>query len=224
MTQVTGTEAVTDYPSTPRNTPTRKRERAVYDRETVHAILDEAYVCHLGFVSGGEPVVLPTLHARVGETLYMHGSTGSTPPRSAGDEGLPVCATVTLIDGLVLARSAFHHSANYRSVVARGRAHPLWDDADKRHALDAFLDKAARGRSGDCRPPTAKELAQTAVLALDLDEVSAKVRAGGVGDDEEDMELPHWAGVLPLRLTTGAPEPDPDLPADVPTPEYATHP
>lgn len=212
------------YRATDRAIPTRHRERAAYDRETVHAILDEALVCHLGFVSGGEPVVLPTLHARVGEQLYMHGSTGSGPLRLVAGDGLTVCVTVTLIDGLVLARSAFHHSVNYRSVVVRGRARLLDDDTAKRQALDAVLDKVADGRSGDCRPPTAKELAATAVLALDLDEVSAKVRAGGVADDAEDMELPYWAGVVPLRTTAGRPLPDPDLPADIRTPTYLTGP
>jgi uncharacterized protein len=210
-----------DYRTSPRTTPTRLRERVRYDRTTVHQVLDEAYICHLGFVRDGEPVVLPTIHARVGDVLYLHGSTGSGPLRAARD-GLAVCVTVTLVDGLVLARSAFHHSMNYRSVVVRGRARLVADPAERSRAFDAIVEHVLPGRSGDCRPPSAKELAATAVLRLDLVEVSAKVRTGGVNDEPEDMGLPYWAGVLPLALRPGVPEPDGTLAAGMPTPAYLT--
>ncbi|ASU83782.1 pyridoxamine 5'-phosphate oxidase family protein [Nocardiopsis gilva YIM 90087] len=215
--------APASYPATPRTTPTRARERARYDHETVHTILDTDYICHLGFVSAdGAPVVLPTLYTRVGETLYMHGSTGSRPLRDAA-EGLRVCATVTRTDGLVLARSGFHHSINYRSVVAHGTAHRVTDPEEHRTALDAIIDRIVPGRSADCRPATAKELAQTAVLRLGLEEVSAKTRTGGVNDDAEDLDLPHWAGVIPVTRTLGTPIPDPDTPEDLPLPTYLRH-
>ena len=195
------------YSQTPRTTALRLRERVAYDADVVHAILDEAYFCHLGFVVDGEPRVLPTLHVRVDDTLFLHGSTGSR-PLLAAREGLPVCVAVTLLDGLVLGRSQFHHSANYRSVVAHGVARLVTDEAAKRTAMTALVDKIGAGRAADSRPPNAQELAKTAVLALPLREVSAKVRAGGVVDEPEDYALPHWAGVVPMRLTPGAPEPD----------------
>ncbi|MDT0388988.1 pyridoxamine 5'-phosphate oxidase family protein [Streptomyces dubilierae] len=212
----------TAYTPTDRTVPTRSPDRASYDRDLVHAILDEAYVCHLGFVRDGAPVVLPTLYARVGETLYVHGSTGSRPLRAAGqaDPGLPVCLTVTHVDGLVLARSAFHHSINYRSVVVHGVARDVTDPEEKRRALDALVDHVVQGRSADSRPANKKELAATAVLRLDLDEVSAKLRTGGVNDEPEDLALPHWAGVVPVRKTYGTPVPDPDLSADTALPDY----
>jgi len=207
------------YAPTERTTASRARERMSYDRGAAHAILDEAYHCALGFTVDGEPRVLPTLHVRVGDTLYLHGSTGSRPllaARSGG--GLPVCVTVTLLDGLVYARSQFHHSANYRSVVAHGVARLVTDEADKRSALAALVDKLGAGRSAGARPPTRRELAETAVLALPLAEVSVKARSGGVADDEADLSLPHWAGVLPLRLTPGLPEPAAGV--AVPVPAY----
>jgi nitroimidazol reductase NimA-like FMN-containing flavoprotein (pyridoxamine 5'-phosphate oxidase superfamily) len=188
-----------------------------YERATAHAILDEAYHCHLGFVVDGEPRVLPTLHVRIGDTVYVHGSSGSRPLLAArSPEGLPVCLTVTLLDGLVYARSQFHHSANYRSVVAHGTAHLVTDEAEKRRVMAALVDKIGRGRSADSRPPTRKELAETAVLALPLREVSVKARMGGVVDEPEDHALPYWAGVVPLRLTPGAPQPDAGITAPVP--------
>ncbi|MFH9012349.1 pyridoxamine 5'-phosphate oxidase family protein [Streptomyces sp. NPDC017943] len=212
----------TAYPRTERTVPTRSAERASYDKEFVHAILDEAYVCHLGFVRDGAPVVLPTLYARVGERLYVHGSTGSRPLRAAGqaDPGLPVCLTVTHVDGLVLARSAFHHSINYRSVVVHGVAYDVTDPQEKREALDALVDHVVAGRSADSRPANKKELAATAVIRLDLHEVSAKLRTGGVNDEPEDLALPHWAGVVPVRPTYGAPLPDPDLAPGTALPGY----
>ena len=210
------------YSPTDRTVPTRSADRASYDRELVHAILDEGYVCHLGFVRDGAPVVLPTLYGRVGERLYVHGSTGSRPLRMTGeaDPGLPVCLTVTHVDGLVLARSAFHHSINYRSVVVHGIAHQVTDPEEKRTALDALVDHVVPGRSRDSRPANKKELAATAVIRLDLDEVSAKVRTGPPKDDDPDYDLPIWAGVLPLQLTPGDPAPDPVLDPAIPVPGH----
>nr|BFD86047.1 pyridoxamine 5'-phosphate oxidase family protein [Streptomyces sp. Xyl84] len=210
------------YPPTDRTVPTRSAHKASYDKELVHAILDEAYVCHLGFVRDGAPVVLPTLYGRVGERLYVHGSTGSRPLRMAGqaDPGLPVCLTVTHVDGLVLARSAFHHSVNYRSVVVHGTAHQVTDPDEKRMALDALVDHVVPGRSADSRPGNAKELAATAVLRLDLTEVSAKLRTGGAADEPEDLALPYWAGVIPVRRTYGAPLPEADLAPGTEIPGY----
>lgn len=210
------------YEATERTVPTRARERASYDRELVHSILDEAYLCHLGFVRDGAPVVLPTLFARVDDHVYVHGSTGSRPLRMAGapDPGLPVCLTVTHVDGLVLARSAFHHSINYRSVVIHATAHPVTDPAEKRAALDALVDQVVPGRAEDSRPASPKELAATAVLRLDLTEVSAKVRTGGPNDEPEDADLPHWTGVLPLRTSYGPAIPAEDLDAAIALPEY----
>ncbi|MDT5139080.1 MAG: uncharacterized protein QOD58_3342 [Mycobacterium sp.] len=210
----------TAYHPTPRTTPTRYRERARYDRATVHRILDEALTCHLGYVSEGRPVVLPTTHARLDDVLYMHGSSGSGPMLAARLSGMPVCVTVTLIDGLVLARSAMHHSLNYRSVVAVGSTRVVDDLDEKRRALHALLDHIRPGRADDCRPPDARELAATSVLALDLVEVSAKVRDGGVADDAEDLALPHWAGVVPLTVAAGTPEPAGDLDPGTKLPSY----
>ncbi|MEW2633873.1 pyridoxamine 5'-phosphate oxidase family protein [Streptomyces sp. NPDC048389] len=210
------------YEPTGRTIPTRSRDRASYDRELVHSILDTAYLCHLGFVRDGAPVVLPTLFARVGERLYVHGSTGSRPLRMAGetDPGLPVCLTVTHVDGLVLARSAFHHSVNYRSVVVHGTARQVTNPAEKRTALDALVDQAVPGRSADSRPANPKELAATAVLRLDLAEVSAKTRTGGPNDDPGDLSLPYWAGVVPVAVTSGTPVPATDLAPSTPLPAY----
>lgn len=210
----------TAYHPTPRTSPTRYRERAHYDRETVHRILDESLVCHLGYIRDGRPVVLPTIHTRIDETLYIHGSSGSGPMLAARLSGMPVCVTATLIDGLVLARSAMHHSMNYRSVVAVGTARIVEDADEKRRALHAVLDHIRPGRADDCRPPNARELAATAVLALDLVEVSAKIRDGGVADDAEDLSLPYWAGVVPVRVTAEAPLPDGGLSPATPLPSY----
>ncbi|MFF8264810.1 pyridoxamine 5'-phosphate oxidase family protein [Streptomyces virginiae] len=221
-TQSTGTTGA--YEPTDRTVPTRSRDRARYDRDTVHSILDEAYICHLGFVRDGAPVVLPTLFARVGESLYMHGSTGSRPLLAAGrtDPGLPVCVTVTHVDGLVLARSAFHHSLNYRSVVVHGTAHQVTDEDECRTALDAMIDAVAPGRSGDVRPANARELAATAVIRVDLEEVSAKLRTGPSNDDAEDLGLPYWAGVVPVSRVYGTPVPAADLDPGIAVPDYLT--
>ncbi|MFJ8146231.1 pyridoxamine 5'-phosphate oxidase family protein [Streptomyces sp. NPDC096048] len=214
------------YTPTDRTVPTRSPDRASYDKELVHSILDEGYVCHLGFVRDGAPVVLPTLYGRVGDRLYVHGSTGSRPLRMTGaaDPGLPVCLTVTHVDALVLARSAFHHSLNYRSVVVHGTAYDVTDPDEKRTALDALVDHVVPGRSADSRPANKKELAATAVIRLDLDEVSAKLRTGGVNDEPEDLALPHWAGLVPLRKGYDAPIADPDLDAGTGLPGYLSAP
>ncbi|MCX0242680.1 pyridoxamine 5'-phosphate oxidase family protein [Streptomyces drozdowiczii] len=210
------------YEPTDRTVPTRSRDRAAYDRETVHSILDAAYLCHLGFVRDGAPVVLPTLFGRVGERLYVHGSTGSRPLRTAGrsEEGLPVCLTVTHVDGLVLARSAFHHSLNYRSVVVHGTAYTVTDPEERRVALDAIVDQVVPGRSKDSRPADGKELAATAVVRLDLREVSAKIRTGGPNDDPRDLGLPYWSGVVPVAPAYGTPVPADDLDPSIGVPAY----
>ena len=212
----------TAYQPTPRTTPTRYRERAHYDRKAVHAILDEALICHLGYLGAGGPVVLPTTHARLGDTLYLHGSTGGGPmlAAKAAPSGLPVCVTVTLVDGLVLARAAMHHSVNFRSVVVLGAARVVDDAAEKLRALSCLLDHIRPGRAADCRIPNARELAATGVLSVDLVEVSAKVRTGAPVDDPEDAMLPHWAGVVPLSLTAGTPVPAADLDPAIPVPDY----
>jgi nitroimidazol reductase NimA-like FMN-containing flavoprotein (pyridoxamine 5'-phosphate oxidase superfamily) len=187
----------------------------------VHSILDEGLICHVSFVIDGEPGVLPTLYARVAGHLYLHGSTGSRPllAASSGD-GLPVSVAVTIIDGLVLARSAFHHSINYRSVIAHGRASLVRDAAEREAALAAIVDRVAPGRWADCRPPTPQELAATAVLRLELGEVSAKVRTGGVIDEPTDLDLPYWAGVIPISTVREEPVPAPDLAIGLPPPPY----
>jgi RimJ/RimL family protein N-acetyltransferase/nitroimidazol reductase NimA-like FMN-containing flavoprotein (pyridoxamine 5'-phosphate oxidase superfamily) len=193
-----------------------------YDLESAHAVLDESLLCHVGFVVDGEPRVLPTLQARVGDMLYLHGSTGSRTMLAARAEGLPVCVTVTLVDGLVLARSQFHHSVNYRSAVVHGVAQVVTDPEERSRAFTSLVDKVASGRAADSRPPTAVEFASTALLAVPLTEVSVKSRTGGPVDDLEDHALPHWAGVLPLRLTAGEP-----IPADgmtSPVPRYLREP
>jgi uncharacterized protein len=193
------------YQRTERTQVRRLPERGAYDRATVHAILDEGFICHVGFVVDGQPYVVPTGYARVGETIYLHGSTGS---RLGLRPGMDVCVTVTLLDGLVLARSAFHHSMNYRSVMAIGRTRPVTDPAQKDAALRALVDHIVPGRSAAVRGADRRELAATAVLALPLDEVSAKVRTGPPIDDEPDYALPIWAGVLPLRQVADPPVAD----------------
>jgi nitroimidazol reductase NimA-like FMN-containing flavoprotein (pyridoxamine 5'-phosphate oxidase superfamily) len=197
----------------------RVPRRAVYEREQIEAILDEALVSHVGTVDpDGFPVVIPTLHARAGGWLYIHGSTASRTLRAA--QRAEVCLTATLVDGLVLARSAFHHSVNYRSVVVFGQAEEVTGEEGKRAALEAFTEKLVPGRWGDARLPSAQELKGTAVLRLRLDEASAKVRTGGPVDEEEDYELPVWAGTIGLRLTAGAPQPDERLLPGVECPDY----
>ena len=206
---------MTAVPPTDRTRVRRLPKRGAYDRQTIDAILDEALVCHVGFVIDGAPVVIPTIHWRDGDTVYVHGSAASRMLRSLRD-GVPVCVTVTLLDGLVLARSAFHHSMNYRSAMLFGVAHVVESDEEKVRALDALVEHVMRGRSRDIRPPNDLELKQTLVLGLRIDEASAKIRTGGPVDDDEDYALPMWAGVLPLALTPGEPITDRDVTADVP--------
>ena len=219
--------ALSEFPATARTTPTRLRERAVYDAEQVFAVLDEALICHLGVVVDGEPLVLPTIHARVGDVLYLHGSTGAHLARlvaQAADGGLPVCVTVTLVDGLVLARSQFHHSMNYRSVVVRGRATRVTDPAELDVALRAVVEQVLRGRSEQSRPGDAKELAATAVLRVPIIEASLKQRSGPPNDDPEDVAGGFWAGVLPVATVFGDPQPSPDLTPGIPVPRHVLAP
>jgi nitroimidazol reductase NimA-like FMN-containing flavoprotein (pyridoxamine 5'-phosphate oxidase superfamily) len=194
----------------PRTKVRRKPARAHYDRQAIDAILDEALVAHLGCAHEGQPYVIPTLHARVGDEVYFHGSAASRTIRALR-AGAPACLTVTLLDGLVLARSAFHHSVNYRSVVVLGAPRPIEELPERMRAVQAFTERLIPGRWEEVRPPTVKELKAIHVLALPLDESSAKIRAGPPVDDEEDYALPAWAGVIPLRTHAGAPLPDPRL-------------
>src|SRR5271156_797993 len=196
----------------------READRAVYDRAAAYKILDEGFVCHVGFVGDGQPFVIPTNYSRVGATLYVHGSSARRLLRTLAG-GVQMCVTVTLVDGLVLARSAFHHSANYRSVVMLGRGMPVEDSGEKNRVLEAFTNHIVRGRWNDVRPPTEMELKATSVLALPLEEVSAKVRTGPPKDDEADYALPIWAGVLPLPVVPGLPIPDPKLNAGLEPPQ-----
>ena len=200
---------------TDRTTVRRLAKRGAYDRANIHAILDEALICHVGFVADGQPVVIPTIHTRVGETLYFHGSAGSRMLRSLRD-GVPACVTVTLLDGLVLARSAFHHSMNYRSVVIFGTAREVTEGAEKTMALDAIVEHVVRGRSADARSANEKELRSTLVLAMPIAEASAKIRTGAPVDDEEDLGMPVWAGVLPLTIVPGQPIADSGVAAGLP--------
>jgi len=201
----------TAYPATASTTPTRLAERARYDKETVHAVLDEALICHLAYVRDGRPVIIPTIHARIGERLYLHGSTGASVARAATSDGIAVCVAVTIVDGLVLARSAFHHSMNYRSVVVHGMARAVTDDAEQTLALEAVVEHVWPGRKDGCRPPNRKERAATSLLALDLLTVSAKVRTGDPVDEPEDLDGPWWAGLVPVRVALGDPVPARDL-------------
>jgi len=204
---------------TPRTKLRRVPKRGSHDRGTIDAILDEALISHVGFVHDGKPAVIPTLHARVGDDVLLHGSAASRMLRALGN-GVDVCLTATLIDGLVLARSAFHHSMNYRSVVLYGNATPVTTPAELEEALEAFTEKLVPGRWADVRWPTATELKGTAVLKLPIAEGSAKVRTGPPIDDDEDYPLDVWAGVVPLRLTASPAEPDPQLRDDIPQPSY----
>ena len=205
----------------PRTKLRRLPKRGAYDRETIDAILDEAMVCHLGFVHDGKPAVIPTLHARVGDEVLIHGSAASRAQRALAT-GIDVCLTATLIDGLVLARSAFHHSVNYRSVVLYGTARPLTETEELEKALEAFTEKLVPGRWADVRWPSRKELKGTSALALPIVEGSAKVRTGPPIDDDEDHALDTWAGVVPMRVETLEPEPDPLLREGIAPPQYVS--
>ena len=193
---------------TPRTTVRRIPARARYDEQTIHAILDEALIVHLGFAIEQQPFVIPTIHARVGSRLYLHGAVASRMLKALA-AGVPACATATLVDGLVMARSTFHHSMNYRSAVVFGAATLVTDRDEKLAALEAIVEHVAPGRSREARPPNEKELAATSVLSLPISEASAKVRTGGPIDDDEDTAWPCWAGVIPLSLAVGEPIDDP---------------
>ena len=203
---------------TPRSTVRRGAKRARSDRADLYAVLDAGLVGHLGVVLGGSPVVLPTGYGRRGDTLYLHGSTGAASLRAAA-AGVPICFTVTLVDGVVYARSAFHHSMNYRCAVVHGTTRPVTDPDERLLGLEALTEHLAPGSWDATRRPDRRELAATAVLALDLAEASVKVRTGPPGDDEADLSAPVWAGVLPLRTVVGTPEPCPLLPAGTPVPD-----
>ncbi|MFC9970014.1 pyridoxamine 5'-phosphate oxidase family protein [Spirillospora sp. NPDC127200] len=205
---------------TPRTRLRRLRERAAADRAALYEILDEGLVCHLGVLIGGAPRVVPTGYGRDGDTLYLHGSTGAASLRT----GAEVCVTVTHLDGLVLARSAFHHSMNYRSAVVYGAPRAVTDPEEKLAGLRAITENLAPGQWDATRPPTRKELAATTVLALPLEEASVKIRQGPPTDDEEDHALDVWAGVLPVRQTYGPLEPDPRLRPGIPVPAHLTAP
>ena len=207
---------------TERTTVKRLPARGNYDRETINAILDEGFICHVGFTVDDQPYVIPTGYARDGENLYIHGSAASRMLRNIS-KGINVCVTVTLIDGLVLARSAFHHSINYRSVVVLGKAELVTDADEKNRALEAVTEHIVPQRWADVRWPTELELKATTVLKLAIDEASAKIRTGGPIDDEEDYAMDVWAGVLPLTLETGTPVKDTRLDTSIKVPGYVTH-
>jgi uncharacterized protein len=198
---------------------TRHPERGAYDRQTIDAILDEAITCHVGFVQDDQPYVIPTIHARAGNWLYLHGSPGSRMLRALKG-GLSVCLTVTIHDGLVLARSARHHSMNYRSVVVIGMAEEVVDPSEKLKALRTIVEHIAPGRWEDVRPPDERDLRQTTILRLGLEQASAKIRSGGPTDDEEDLSLPVWAGTLPLRLVPQEPVTEERVPDHIAVPDY----
>jgi nitroimidazol reductase NimA-like FMN-containing flavoprotein (pyridoxamine 5'-phosphate oxidase superfamily) len=209
-------------PASDRTRIVRESIRAAYDRAAIYKILDEALTCHVGFASDGQPFVIPTMFARVGDYIYFHGSAASRMLRGLSS-GLPVCITVTLSDGLVLARSVFNHSMNYRSVVALGTATLIDDPTEKLNALRAFTEKLIRGRWNDARQPNEKELKATSILKLPLTETSAKVRTGDVEDDADDYALKVWAGVIPLHLIPGDPIRDSRCDAAIPIPDYVSH-
>lgn len=192
------------YTPTPRTRVIREAERGVYDREVAYRILDEGFLCHIGFVSDGQPFVIPTSYGRKGDSLYVHGSAASRMLRQMKD-GVPVCITVTLLDGLVLARSVFNHSMNYRSVVILGKATLVDDAAEKLEALRLLSEHIVPGRWDDARQPNERELKATSVLRVPIEEFSAKVRTGPPIDDEEDYSFPTWAGVVPIEMTMGTP-------------------
>lgn len=210
---------MTTFPQTERTKLKRLPKRGVYDRELVYGILDEGFICHVSFAVDGQPFVIPTGYARVDDRLYIHGSQVSRMLRTLA-QGIDVCVGITLVDGLVLARSAFHHSVNYRSVMIFGRATLVEEKEAKLAALFAFSEHVIPGRWNDVRKPTEPELKATTVLSLSLEEVSAKVRTGPPIDDEEDYALDVWAGVLPLQIVAGAPIKDPRLPDGIEPPAY----
>ena len=211
-----------NYPPTERTRVVREPHRGVYDRDAAYQILDEGFICHVGFVLDGQPFVIPTGYGRSGDDLYIHGSAASRMLRNL-DQGVPVCVTVTLLDGLVLARSIFNHSMNYRSVVVLGTATAVRDEQAKLAALRTLSEHILPGRWAEVREPNEKELKATLVLRLPITEFSAKVRQGPPIDDEEDYSFPTWAGVIPLQMVAGEPIDDPRLMVGQATPEYLQH-
>lgn len=207
------------YEPTERTRVRRKQQRGSYDRDLIHGILDEALTCHVAFVVDGNPFAIPTIHARVDEVIYLHGSRGSRMIKSIGS-GEPCCITATLVDGLVLTRSGMHHSLNYRSAMVLGSGSIVADEAEKQAALAAVVNHIAPGRSDEVRGPNPKELRGTEVLRVEIEEASAKVREGPGEDDDEDLSLPYWAGLLPLETRPGAPIPDETLDSDIPIPDH----
>lgn len=208
-----------EYEMTPRTKVKRLPKRAEYDRGTINSILDEALLCHVGFVQDDQPFVIPTIHARVEDVIYLHGSAASRMLRSLS-KGIKACVTVTLLDGLVLARSSFHHSMNYRSVVILGQLEEVTDADERNIALDAIVKHIIPGRLAEARGPNQKELKATTVVKIQITEASAKIRTGPPGDDDEDYDLPVWAGVIPLSIQPGIPVPDPLLHEGIEVPEY----
>jgi nitroimidazol reductase NimA-like FMN-containing flavoprotein (pyridoxamine 5'-phosphate oxidase superfamily) len=211
MTALESPQPMTAYRQTERTTPARLPERATYDAEAINAVLDEALVCHVAYVHDGKPAMIPTLHVRRDDGLYIHGSTGSRLMLAARSGPVPVCITVTLVDGLVMARSWFHHSINYRSVIIHGDATMVTDKDEKWDAMVALMEHIAPGRADGSRGANSREFAATAILRIPLDEVSMKHRAGMPNDDEEDLELPHWAGVIPVTTGFGPLQSDGEL-------------
>ncbi len=206
-------------PASERTTVRRRAQRGVYDRDTINAILDEALICHVGFVLDSQPYVIPTIHARVGDRLFLHGAATNR-MLTAARGGIPLCVTVTLLDGLVLARSAFHHSMNYRSAVVLGTATEIVEHDAKREAMRAFVEHVVPGRWNDTRLPSDAELQATQILMLPIAEASAKVRVGPPIDDENDYALKLWAGEIPLGLTIHSPIADPRLAEGIEMPAY----
>lgn len=213
---------MSEFRVTEQNRVRRLAKRGQYDRETIYAIVDEAPVCHVGFVHDGKPVVIPTIHARVDDTILLHGAAGNR-MLDHGKRGDPICITVTILDGIVLARSVFHSSMNYRSAVLFGTGRTIDADDEKLAALEAIAEHVARGRWKDARLPTKKELDATSVIAVDIESASAKIRTGPPVDDEEDYLLPVWAGVVPMQLAALPPVADPKLRGDIEAPSYARH-
>ena len=206
------------FAKTTRNQVKRIPKRGQYDKETIYNIIDNALICHVGFVQDSQPFVIPTLHARQGDNLLLHGARSSRMIKHL-QVGNPVCITITLVDGLVLARSVFHHSVNYRSVVLFGQGH-LVPDEEKMEGLELFTERIMPGRWDDARQPNAQELKATSIVSIPIESASAKVRIGPPGDDDEDYELPIWAGVVPIREQVGTPQADPKLRDGIPVPDY----
>ncbi|MFN8473303.1 MAG: pyridoxamine 5'-phosphate oxidase family protein [Anaerolineae bacterium] len=210
---------MTTFEKTPRNRVRRLPERADYDRDTIYSIVDEALICHVGFAQDGQPFVIPTIHARMGDTLILHGAKASRMLKHI-QAGAEICVAITLLDGLVVARSVFHNSMNFRSVVLFGKGHVIEGKEERLAALEALTNHVVPGRWDDSRLPNRKELNATTVIALPIDSATAKVRVGPPGDDEEDYALSIWAGVIPIQQVFGAPQDDPRLTDGIPAPDY----